>query len=159
MQAYFWSGSAEYRVNRVLIILRCCHLGQGSARGLERVKSDPKEADDWLRNKGGGRGRALISCPPPPPPPTSPKPPSNTRTRFIIERSPMKNACTAGYKLPQVINCYLRENDYNEGVPTRFQRHKFPTHMTFAVCVFHGVKQLNLLWVELNFFATIVGFY
>ena len=30
------------------IILRCCHLGRGSARGLERVKSDPKGEDDWL---------------------------------------------------------------------------------------------------------------
>ena len=76
MQAYFWSGSAEK------IILRCCHLGRGSARGLERVKSDPKGKDDWLRNKGGGR---------------APQPPSNTRTKFIIQRSPMKNACTAGY--------------------------------------------------------------
>ena len=53
------------------IILRCCHLGRGSARGLERVKSEPKGEDDWLT--------------------------SNTRAQFIIQRSPMKNACTADY--------------------------------------------------------------
>ena len=52
MQAYFWSGNAE-----------CCHLGRGSARGLERVKSDPKGEDDWLRNKGGGRGRGGKNTP------------------------------------------------------------------------------------------------
>ena len=32
------------------IILRCCHLGRGSARWLERVKRDPKGEDGWLRN-------------------------------------------------------------------------------------------------------------
>ena len=45
------------------MILRCCHLGRGSARGLEQVKSDPKGEDD---RGGGGKGerrknkRALI---------------------------------------------------------------------------------------------------
>ena len=67
------------------MILRCCHLGRGSARGLERVKSDPKGEDDWLRNNGGGGGEE------------GKQPSSNTRTKFIIQRSPMKNACTAGY--------------------------------------------------------------
>ena len=43
------------------IIRRCCHLGRGSARGLERVKSDLKGEDDRLRNEGGG-------IPPTPPP-------------------------------------------------------------------------------------------
>ena len=45
------------------IILRCCHLGRGSARGLEWVKSDPKGEDDWLRNKGAGRGRGGKNTP------------------------------------------------------------------------------------------------
>ena len=55
MQAYFWSGSAESFVS--------CHLGRGSARRLERVKKDPKGEDDWLRNKGGGRGRGGKNTP------------------------------------------------------------------------------------------------
>lgn len=37
------------------MILHCCHLGRGSARGLERVKSDPK--GDHYRGEGErGRG-------------------------------------------------------------------------------------------------------
>ena len=76
------------------IILRCCHLGRGSARGLERVKSDPRERMTvWEMKEGEGERRGKYR--PPIHPPF--QPPSNTRTKFIIQCSPMKNACTVGY--------------------------------------------------------------
>ena len=42
--------AGEFLERERWIILRCCHLGPGSARGLEPVKSDPKGEDDRLRN-------------------------------------------------------------------------------------------------------------
>ena len=59
------------------------------ARKRERAGASQKVT---LREKTTG-------CPAPPPPP---QPPSNTRTKFIIQRSPMKNACTAGYSICHV---------------------------------------------------------
>ena len=76
---------------------RCCHLRLGSARRLERVKSDPKGEDARLSNEGGGGGEEGAQPHPPPPH----QPPSNTRTKFSIQRSPMKNACPAGSEKPR----------------------------------------------------------
>ena len=59
---------ACFLVQKGWIILRCCHLGRGSARGLERVKSDPKGEGDRLRNEGGERrGKRFLLIPTTPP--------------------------------------------------------------------------------------------
>ena len=42
------------------MILHCCHLGRGSARGLERVKSDPKGEDDRGEGERRKNKRALV---------------------------------------------------------------------------------------------------
>lgn len=37
-------------------------LDEETHRGMELVKSDPKEEDDWLKNEGGGGEGKIFVC-------------------------------------------------------------------------------------------------